>query len=117
MVIYGPTAESIKHVLATGVVQKKEIDLIIELDGKILPIKIKYQAQDVQARDVPGLIELIQKKESILQGYIATKIPNDLGYIKIDPQREKVILKIPACLLCFYLGQAEFHQRNILLES
>lgn len=94
---------------------KKEVDLLIELNGAIFPLEIKYQAQEVQERNVPGLIELIKKKKSITQGYIVTKSPSDLGRIDLDSQEEKVILKIPAYLLCFYLGQAEFHQRNILL--
>ncbi|MCF7852192.1 MAG: ATP-binding protein [Simkaniaceae bacterium] len=94
--------------------EAKEVDLVIELDGAILPLEIKYQAQSVQARDVPGLIELVRKKELITRGYIATKTPSDLGLIPVDFQENKPIMKIPACLLCFYLGQAEFHQRNIL---
>lgn len=93
------------------------MDLIVELDGAIFPFEIKYQAQGVEARDVPGLIDLIKKKEQITQGFIATKSPNDLGRVKVDDQGEKALLRIPACLLCFYLGQAEFHQRNILLGS
>lgn len=96
--------------------ERKEVDLVIELDGKMVPIEIKYQA-DVQAKHVPGLIELINTKGSNIQGYIATKTPSDLGPIKIGLHEEKVILKIPASLLCFYLGQAEFRQQNLLLEA
>lgn len=94
---------------------KKEVDLILETGRLVLPLEIKYQAQIVQARDVPGLIEFIEKKDSIIQSIIVTKTPSDFGSIKIDSQGKRVISKIPACLFCFYLGQAEFNQKNILL--
>jgi uncharacterized protein len=95
--------------------EEKEVDLIVELDGTIFPFEIKYQAQAVQVRDIPGLIELSKKREQITISFIATKSPNDLGRLKVDEQGEKTLMRIPACLLCFYLGQAEFHQKNILL--
>lgn len=97
--------------------EEKEVDLVVELDGTIVPLEVKYHAQGVQARDVTGLIQLMKKKESITRGYIASKAPTDLGRLKIDFEGEKSLLKIPACLLCFYLGQAEYQQNNILLES
>lgn len=93
-----------------------EVDLIVELDGAIVPLEVKYQSQKIQARDVPGLIQLTNQKETVTRGYIATKEPADLGRLQVELGEEKAILKIPACLLCYYLGQAEFHGRNILLS-
>jgi uncharacterized protein len=95
--------------------EEREIDLIAEMDGVTVPVEIKYQTENVLVRDIPGLIELMEKKKQIMRGYIATKSPRDLGLIDSNLDQNKTILKIPACLLCFYLGQAEFHQKNILI--
>jgi len=92
----------------------KEVDLIVEIDGVMVPFEIKYQSQPIQKRHVPGLIELVMQKPTIQSGYVVTKSPEDFGLL--DPQgTEKKIVKIPACLLCYWLGEATFTQKNLLL--
>src|SRR3989338_5977113 len=46
--------------------RNKEVDLVVEVDGIVVPFEVKYQAQTVQKRDVPGLIELAGKKPAIV---------------------------------------------------
>jgi len=91
----------------------KEVDLVIEIDGHIVPFEVKYQSQAVQKRDVPGLIELSRQKP-ITNGYVITKSPNDLGLLEDLPQ-DKRYMKIPAALFCYWLGESEFIQKNILV--
>lgn len=90
--------------------KEKEIDLIVEIGKKIIPFEIKYQSQIVQARDVPGLIELCNLKSNIKNGYVITKESKDIGILN----KEKIV-KIPASLFCYWLGASEFIQNNILL--
>jgi predicted AAA+ superfamily ATPase len=92
----------------------KEVDLIVEMDGIIAPFEVKYQSQHIQKRNVPGLIELVNQKPAINCGFIVTKSPDDFGLLE-DPSQGKKILKIPACLFCYWLGESAFTQRNILI--
>ncbi len=92
----------------------KEVDLIIEIGETMIPFEIKYQSQEVQARDIPGLIDLLNQKTSILHGYIITKNPNDIGLLE-ETSLQKTYIKIPACLFCYWLGASEFIQKSILI--
>ena len=76
---------------------------------KNLACEIKYRSQTTQMRDVPGLIDLCHQKPSIHHSYIITKTSQDLG-----PLQENV-MKIPAALFCYWLGEAEFLQKNLLI--
>lgn len=94
--------------------KEKEVDLIIEMGSSVVPFEIKYQSQEVQLRDIPGLIDLCSQKLSILQGYIITKNPNDIGFIQ-EKSSQKIYIKIPACLFCYWLGASESMQSNLLI--
>ncbi|HCJ83059.1 MAG TPA: ATPase [Parachlamydiales bacterium] len=95
--------------------RNKEVDLVVEVDGIVVPFEVKYQAQTVQKRDVPGLIELAGKKPAIVRGYVITKSPSDLGLLG-DPPGNKIYIKVPASLFCYWLGESEFHQKNLLVD-
>lgn len=86
----------------------KEVDLIIEMGDLIVPFEVKYQSQLVQARDIPGLIDLGNQK-SIQHGYIITKSPQDIGVLP-----GTACAKIPAALACYWLGAAEFAGDNLI---
>lgn len=88
--------------------KEKEIDLIIEIGERLIPIEVKYQSQPVQPRDLMGLYEFCRERTSIQHGYVITKNPQDIG-----PLQEKM-MRIPASLFCYWLGAAEFIQKNIL---
>lgn len=83
--------------------KNKEVDLILETGERLIPLEVKYQSQAVQTRDVPGLIDLKEKKPTIQHGYILTKTPQDIG-----PLGEKGFpaqcMKIPAPLFCYWIG-------------
>lgn len=94
--------------------KEKEVDLILEIDSTIIPFEVKYRSQEVQLKDIAGLIDLIKHKPSISSGYIITKDPYDIGLLK-DESQQKYYMKIPASLFCYWLGASEFIQKNILV--
>jgi predicted AAA+ superfamily ATPase len=89
--------------------KEKEVDLVVEMGEAIIPFEVKYQSQITQMRDVQGLADLCSQKPSIKRGYIITKESKDIG-----PLQEKY-MRIPASLFCYWLGAAEFMQKNILI--
>ncbi len=91
----------------------KEVDLIMELGGQMIPFEIKYQSQTTQARDVQGLSELCRQKETIEQGYVLTKSPQDIGPLG---QAIPSIMRIPASIFCYWIGESEILQKNFLIE-
>lgn len=92
----------------------KEVDFVMEIEGKILPFEIKYQSQPVQRDDVPGLIDLCRTKPSISHGYVLTKLPSDTGPL-MEKNDSTPLMRIPASLFCYWLGESEIHQKSILI--
>ncbi len=88
--------------------KEKEVDLIVEMGEKIIPIEVKYRSQNVQPSDLAGLMDFCKQKPSVQSGYVITKAPQDLGILS-----EK-IMRIPAPLFCYWLGASEFVQKNII---
>lgn len=89
--------------------KEKEVDLVVETDDAIIPFEVKYQSQIVQLGDISGLIDLCSKKSTLQYGYVITKAPQDIGPLQNN------IMRIPAALFCYWLGAAEFVQKNILI--
>ncbi len=84
----------------------REVDLVAELGGKIIPFEVKYRAQHTGLRDLKGLLELCSQKH-IDRGYVVTKSLDDFGPATDLPNTTTQILYIPAPLLCYWMGQAE----------
>ena len=87
----------------------REVDLVAEVGGQIIPFEVKYRAQHTGLRDLKGLLELCQQK-SIDRGYVVTKSLNDFGTIPDLPDTNTRILRIPAPLLCYWMGQDELSE-------
>ena len=84
----------------------REVDLVAEVGGQIIPFEVKYRAQHTGLRDLKGLLELCQQK-SIDRGYVVTKSLDDFGVIADLPDTTTRILRIPAPLLCYWMGEFE----------
>ncbi len=84
----------------------REVDLVAEVGGQIIPFEVKYRAQHTGLRDLKGLLELCQQK-SIDRGYVVTKSLDDFGTIPDLPDTKTRILRIPAPLLCHWMGESE----------
>lgn len=90
-----------------------EVDLVAEAEGEIIPFEVKYRAQHTGARELKGLIELCAQKH-ISRGYVVTKSLDDFGVMKglskIDAEAGQPgtqIMRIPAPLLCYWMGATE----------
>ena len=62
-------------------------------------------------RDLKGLLELCQQK-LIGRGYVVTKSLDDFGVIKALPDTDTRIMRIPAPLLCYWMGASELGLGN-----
>ena len=81
-----------------------EVDLVAEVEGEIVPFEVKYRAQHTGARELKGLLELCEQKH-ISRGYVVTKEMDDFG--PMDGSASTKIMRIPAPLLCYWMGATE----------
>lgn len=86
--------------------KEHEVDLVAEVGGQLIPFEVKYRAQHTGLRDLKGLLELCQQKK-IERGYVVTKSLDDFGVIKDLPDTDARIMRIPAPLLCYWMGESE----------
>lgn len=86
--------------------KEKEVDLIAEVNGEIIPFEVKYRAQHTGIRELKGLMELCEQK-NISRGYLVTKSLNDIGPMQNLPTSATQIMRIPAPLLCYWMGATE----------
>lgn len=91
--------------------REHEVDLVAEVGGELIPFEVKYRAQHTGARELKGLIELCQAKR-IARGYVVTKALDDFGPMQGLPLADDAdtptrIMRIPAPLLCYWMGAAE----------
>lgn len=83
-----------------------EVDIVAEVEGKIIPFEIKYRLQHTEPADLQGMLDLCHKK-NLDKGYVITKSINDFGLRENFQDTKARILKLPAALLCYWIGEAE----------
>lgn len=86
--------------------KNSEVDLVAELNNQIIPFEVKYRTQHTGIRELKELFELCQKK-SIDHAYVITKSLNDFGPLNNTGLKKTKIMRIPAPLLCYWLGSTE----------
>jgi predicted AAA+ superfamily ATPase len=87
--------------------KSQEVDIVAEAAEQLIPFEIKYRAQHTRAQDLKGLMEFCQQK-SIQQAYVVTRSPQDFGLLAGLPNNSQTqILRIPAPLLCYWMGALE----------
>lgn len=84
----------------------REVDLVAEFGVQIIPFEVKYRAQHTGPRALKGLLELCQQK-GIDRGYVVTKSLDDFGVMADLPDSATRIMRIPAPLLCYWMGESE----------
>jgi uncharacterized protein len=68
---------------------------------------VKYRHQHTGAGELRGLAALCAAKR-IARGYAITRDPADFSVLRLDDSPARThILKIPAPLACYWLGQSE----------
>ena len=81
-----------------------EVDLVAEVGGELVPFEIKYRAQHTGERELKGLLELCSTRR-LARGYVVTKSPDDFG--PFAHAGDTRIMRIPAPLLCWWMGATE----------
>jgi predicted AAA+ superfamily ATPase len=80
----------------------REVDLIVRGPDYLLPVEVKYRSDPSEK---PGLIEFC-RQENVKRAYSVTRRENDFG-IELPTGLQTQILKIPAHIFTYLLGQAE----------
>ncbi len=90
-----------------------EVDMVAEVNGEVVPFEVKYRARHAGARELRGLIELCEQKQ-LPRAYVVTKSLDDFGLLpeavpssRRQGARSVQIMRIPAPLLCYWMGAME----------
>ncbi|TSE26723.1 AAA domain protein [Tepidimonas sediminis] len=87
-----------------------EVDLLVEAGHELLAFEVKYRTQHTGARELRGLRELCQSR-AVTRAYVVTKALDDFGPVEGVPDagadRPTPVMRVPAPLLCLWLGAAE----------
>lgn len=92
----------------------KEVDLILETAKGYVPFEVKYKSQKTDLTDIQGLVQFGRKK-SIKNCFVLTKDHLDIGFIEDkDSTATSRFMRIPTAIFCYWLGESEIHQHNII---
>lgn len=96
----------------------REVDLVAEIGNELVPFEVKYRTQHAGTRELKGLMELLQQKK-LPRGYVITRSLNDFGLLPgshrdktAAPVESARIMRIPAPLLCYWMGELEGRQHD-----
>jgi len=92
-------------------IKNHEVDLVAQIGDRIIPFEVKYRAQHTGARELRGLLELCKEK-SVKHAYVVTKSLDDFGLLDNTNLPNTKIMRIPAPLLCYWMGESELSQTN-----
>jgi predicted AAA+ superfamily ATPase len=81
-----------------------EVDVVMQMGAKLLPFEVKYRSQHTDWRDLKGLAQLCEQKQPA-SAFVVTKSMRDFGRMPALDGQTTQVLKIPAALLCFWLGE------------
>jgi predicted AAA+ superfamily ATPase len=97
--------------------KNKELDLVVEVSEELIPLEVKYQSQVTQPKDVQGLINFCRERVSVSNGYILTKASQDIGLLEDIDSSSTPIMRIPASIFCYWLGESEILRKSILFAG
>lgn len=87
--------------------KNQEVDILANVRGQLVPFEVKYRRQDTGAGELKGIAELCSDKK-LSRGYVITRDMGDFSILPLEgtPANTR-LLKIPAPLACYWLGQSE----------
>ena len=93
--------------------QDREVDIIADLHGRLVPFEVKYRSpQHTGIDDLRGLVEFCVEHR-VEKAYVITREMDDFHVSDIDRQGAKArFLHIPAPLACYWLGRSELESAN-----
>jgi len=85
----------------------EEVDIVADMQGRLVPFEVKYRHQNTGLGELKGIAAFcIQKK--VPRGYVITREMSDFSVLAVpDSPMNTQLLKIPAALACYWLGQSE----------
>jgi predicted AAA+ superfamily ATPase len=83
-----------------------EVDLVADLGDSLIPFEVKYRAEHAGVRQLAGLFELCRAKD-LDRAYVVTKSLDDIGLLHAPTHSPARIMRIPAPLLCYWMGESE----------
>lgn len=83
-----------------------EVDLIADVEGRLVPFEVKYRSSSTGASDLKGMTQFCLER-NVSRGYVVTKELSDFGLLPLGVNSATTVLKIPAALACYWLGQSE----------
>lgn len=83
-----------------------EVDMVAEMEGKLVPFEVKYRSTHTKSADLKGLRVFCERKE-LPRAYVITRELSDFGLDEMENKAKTKLLKIPAALACYWLGQSE----------
>ncbi len=88
--------------------QDREVDIIADIDGRLIPFEVKYRgAEHTGPRELKGMLDFC-REHNVDRGYVITREFDDFRVEPAETGKTKVrLLKIPAPLACYWLGQSE----------
>ena len=107
--------------------EAQEVDFVVELgagpdDERYMPIEVKYRTRGSErlpdGRELKGL-RAFCAQHGVGRAYLVTREPGDFGPVTLPPQeggnKPIEVMRVPAVLLCYWLGQAESSWRMTFL--
>lgn len=83
-----------------------EVDLVAEMGGELIPFEVKYRSEPAGERQLQGLVEFCDTRGAE-RGYVITKSIDDLGLLRRKEGAAGKIMRVPAALLCYWMGESE----------
>ena len=83
-----------------------EVDIVADIGGRLVPFEVKYRSGRVGAGDLRGLAQFCEQR-GVKRGYAITRDGADFGVLSLGQDNGVSVLKIPAPLACYWLGQSE----------
>jgi predicted AAA+ superfamily ATPase len=87
---------------------EQEVDIIADLDDRLVPFEVKYRSsQHTGLSELEGMLQLCGERK-VDKGYVITREFSDFSVLQTTAREQPVaLLKIPAPLACYWLGQSE----------
>lgn len=83
-----------------------EVDMIAEIEGRLVPFEVKYRKHTAGVAGAPGLAEFCEQRKVDL-GYLITKDMDDFDVIALGGKAAAKVIRIPAPLATYWLGASE----------
>ncbi len=84
--------------------KEEEVDIIADVEGRLVPFEVKYRHTDTGPGTLKGLLHFCTERK-VDRGYVITRESSDFSVLTLYGGVQ--VLKIPAALACFWLGQSE----------